>query len=627
MRAAWTMFAMLACNRDKAEDTATGCEAAAGLRVDGARLALDRGDCATVSLSPTVVGSGALAVAFEVEDGAVVPVVTAGAGGGTFQALALSGAHEIAGDADLRLWKQGYQSWWWSGVTELEALEMDGALPAAGGDGDGSSATEETPATSWWVGLLGRSGGGSLLLGALSATKTKFYTAFSEDAVWAVWGGRGEEIALGEGEELRLDPLWAASGDDAWQIHRDYAERVADHQGVAPPAEAPPVGWSSWTVSYSELDEETVRAQIEVAAALNAEGELAPMGLVQLDDGWQQSWGDWVANDRFPSGMDGVAAEISAAGMRPGLWMAPFYVEAATGLYDAHPDWFVHDSDGAPLSFANFGEHDYRILDTTHPDALAWMAAQISAAVDAGYTYLKLDFLYAGAQEGVRQQHVTGMEAFHLGMAAMREAAGPDTWILACGAPMLPSVGYAQSYRTGADIAFEFDPDPRADYLRWQARATAARGWQNGIWWWTDPDSVMVRAPYDWVEASGAVVANLAGGGPWILGDDLEALNEDQLALALNPAVVALRGQAARPLDPLDYPSGPDIGPIGELARPDDQVPPRWELEDGAVLLLNLSESGLELRGPGGVELLSGETAEAGDRTLMPGEGEVWMVE
>lgn len=615
---------LLACHRDKA--ASAGCESAVGLVVSGATVRLAGGGCATVALKPTVLGEGALDLRFEVADGAVTPVITAGDGGGTFEALMLSGAHALDGDQAPRIWKQGYQSWWWSGVADLGALTFtsDG-LPVAGGDGDGTSALDETPATSWWVGLVGRPEGGSLLLGALSASKTKLYTAFTDAGAWVVWGGRGEHVALDAGESLTLDPLWAASGEDAWQLYRAYAAAVAAHQDLPPPAEPPPVGWSSWTVTYADLDETTVRAQIAAITVRNAAGALAPVGLLQLDDGWETAWGDWTANARFPSGLAAIAGEIAAAGLRPGLWMAPFYVEAGTGLPDAHPDWFVHDADGAPLHYSNFGSHEYWVLDVTQPEAAAWLGQQISDRVAEGFTYLKLDFLYAGAQEGARYEDVTGMEAFQRGVAILRAAAGPNTWILACGAPMLPSVGFAQSYRSGADIAFDFDPDPRPEYLRWQARATSARGWQNGIWWWVDPDSILTREPFDLTEATGAVVANLAAGGPWILGDDLTALDEDRLALTLNPAAAALRGQVARPEDPLDFPSGPDFGPIGELASPDDEVPVRWTLEDGTALLLNLSADAVAVDGPGGLELQSGETAPAGTRTLAAGQGEIWV--
>lgn len=619
------LLLLLACQRGGREEEEALCAGEAALEAAGEGLVLAQPGCATLELSPLIVGEGAMALDWQDAEGGLQPVITAGAGGATFRGLALTGPLTLAGAAAPRLWRQGYQSWWWSGVTELSALTLnEDGLPLAGGDTSGSAATDETAFSSWWAGLLGRPGGASLLIGALSAEKTKFYTAFSEDEAWAVWGDRGEAIALAEGEALALDPIVALAGAESWELWRAYAAAVAEAHDLAPPAEPPPVGWSSWTVSYEDLDEETVRSNLAAAVALNAAGAHAPLDLLQIDDGWEVAWGDWTANERFPSGMAAVAAEIADAGLRPGLWLAPFYVEASTGLPDAHPDWFVLDFDGDPLSYSNFGGHDYRVLDVSQPDAAAWLAAQIRGVVDQGFTYLKLDFLYAGAQEGLRAADLTGAEALALGMALLREAAGPDTWILACGAPMLPMVGQVQSFRTGADIAFNFDPDPRAEYLRWQARATAARGWQNGLWWWVDPDSVMVRAPFGLSEASGAAAANAASGGAWLLGDDLGSLDADRLDLAVNAEVVALRGQAVRPLDPLDWPSGLDIGPLGELARPDDQVPTRWQMEDGAVVLLNLSADSVTVEGPGGRELLSGATAAAGARTLAPGAGEIW---
>ena len=119
-------------------------------------------------------------------------------------------------------------------------------------------------------------------------------------------------------------------------------------------------------------------------------------------------------------------------------------------------------------------------------DAGPWMRDQVARVKAEGWDYLKLDFLYAGAQVGERYADVTGMEAFHIGMEYLKEAAD-DAFFLACGAPMLPSLGYADAFRTGADIGFNFDIGPRHEYLRWQTRATMSRSWQNGIWWWVDP--------------------------------------------------------------------------------------------------------------------------------------------
>jgi hypothetical protein len=332
-----------------------------------------------------------------------------------------------------------------------------------------------------------------------------------------------------------------------------------------------------------------------------------------------------MADAEVPDGMSGLADEIGAAGMQPGLWMAPFYVSQLSETYAEHPDWWVLDDSDEPIVFTGV-EEPMVILDVTNLEAAAWLQEQIRDKVDAGYTYLKLDFLYAGAQEGTRVQALTGVQAYRLGLDLIREAAGEGTWIRACGAPMLPTVGFAEQYRTGADISFVLSPDPELAYLRWQARSTAARSWQNGLWWWVDPDALLVREPFTEVEATGAVAAQVASGGAWLLGDGLAELPADRLNLALNRLAADTRGQWFWPVDPLSYPSGIDGGPPLEQGLPNDQVPPLWQAEDGTVILLNLGEEELVVTGPGGREILSGAAGEAGEaRSLAPGAGELWI--
>ena len=448
------LLALLGCEPEPAP-----CEVLF-LDTQGTDLQLES-TCGSWLAQASVLGEGELQVELVQEGYELTPVVT---GTGTFEGLLVQGPLLLDGHEPAVLWKQGYQSWWWSGVTELVSVEYEDELPRVGGDGDGLSAIDETPWSSWWVGLLGRPDGGSLLVGALSSTTTKWTVSFEEGYAWAVWGKRGESIPV-DGE-LVLDAFTARMGEDPWALHEDYAQTVAEHQGIPERSDAPPTGWATWTIVYEDLDEEFVRDSLEQMPS--------ELGLVQLDDGWQQAWGDWSPNERFP-GWDTMASDIAAAGHRPGLWMAPFYVERELGLYDEHPDWFVHDEAGEPLSYANFGDHDYLVLDVTHPDAATHFQQNLRDRVDEGWTYFKLDFLYAGMQEGIRHEQMTGAQAYALAMELVREALGEEAFFLACGAPMLPSLGYADGFRTGADIAFGFAPDGDPAYLRWQGRATAAR--------------------------------------------------------------------------------------------------------------------------------------------------------
>lgn len=488
----------------------------------------------------------------------------------------------LDGDEPARWWRQGWQSWSWSGVVEIEDQEL-----VPGGDGDTYSVLQETSMTSWEGALLGKPGGASVHVGALSAASGKVWLGVTDQELWVVWN----HPAPGP-----LDPVRLSAGDDPNALWAAWADAIPGRDEGEPQT-----GWSDWYTYYGQATETDILRNLDVAQAMGLE-------VLQVDDGWERAWGDWQANDNFPSGTAGLAAEIRSRGLTPGIWMAPLLVDRATSTYAEHGDWWVLDESGEELTD---GACNCATLDVTRPEAAAWMQDQVRARVAEGWTYLKLDFLYAGAREGVRAEDVTGAQAYAIGADLLREAAGEDTWILACGAPMLPSVGFADSWRSGADIAFSTLPDADRAFLRWQARSTAARGWANGRWWWNDADNLMLGA-----DPTAAIAAQVVSGGVWLYGDELSTVDVPDLS--------ALRGVRFVPVDPLAYMSGIDGSPVMERATPDDTVPVQWAGEDGTTVLLNLSDEAVEVDGPGGEEQISGETAGAGQRVLDPGVGEVW---
>lgn len=605
--------------------TATLCDSDPQHWVDADELGVLQGLCADVRLTAQVHGTGELDFRGLAVDAPVFNLsVTAGDTGGTFEGLTLRGPWTVDGPGDHVWWRQGYQSWSWSGVTALEpaALDIDGE-PVVGGDGDGTDVFNEEPGTSWWSAVLGRADGASLAVGALDAANTKFHVAVTSDELILTYGLRGGSIELGPGETLELAPLWIDTGTDPVALLEDYADRAAARVTVPGLDQAPPVGWLSWYQYYADLDEDTIRAELGAAEALRADATLAPLDVFQIDDGWQQLWGDWTAGDTFPGGMPALAADIQAAGMTPGLWLAPLYVHRDTDTYAAHPDWWVRDFDGSELGYSNLGTGDYAILDVTQPDAAAWLSDELARLVADGWTYLKLDFLYAGAQEGVRHSGGNGSQAYAAAMVLFRDAVGPDTFLLASGAPMLPSLGTFESFRTGSDIAFDAAPEPDPSFLRWAGRATAGRSWTNGRWWWSDPDPILIREPFSDTQVRGAVAAQAASGGAWFLGDSLLSLPSDRIALALDPALVDTRGQTVRVSDPLASVSGLDPGPLLELAFQDDTAAPVHTLADGTVVTLNLGLDAITVDRPAGAPLLWDRVAE-GSCELPSGDGEIW---
>ena len=162
--------------------------------------------------------------------------------------------------------------------------------------------------------------------------------------------------------------------------------------------------------------------------------------------------GDWEANPKFPAGMKSFAEKVTATGRTPGLWLAPFMVSTKSRLAKDHPDWLLCDEHGAPVRAGITWSGNPLCLDVTHPDVLEWVDQLIRKLRGWGYGYLKLDFLYIGGLIGKRYRDIPREAAYRHALKVMREAAG-DAYILACGAPILPSLGLCDGLRIGPDVS------------------------------------------------------------------------------------------------------------------------------------------------------------------------------
>jgi len=220
----------------------------------------------------------------------------------------------------------------------------------------------------------------------------------------------------------------------------------------------------------------------------------------QIDDGWQNCIGDWRPNEKFQAGMDTLASRICATHRKAGLWLAPLLVVPSAPLYQQHPDWLLHDTQGGLVSAGfNWGEPCYA-LDTTHPQVLEWLAALMKTVRSWGYDYAKLDFLYAGALPGKRHVNMPREAAYRNGLKVIREALG-DAYLLTCGAPILPSLGLCDGMRIGTDVApywISFRDSQLLMNFATPGAQNALRTSLNRLWLKplvnTDPDVVYFRS-------------------------------------------------------------------------------------------------------------------------------------
>lgn len=466
-----------------------------------------------------------------------------------------------AGD-DPRMFRNGYQSWSSTGVARLGAdvdpSAVDGAPTLLRGmhHADASVAPRDT-LRSEMVTVLDLDEGDDVVLVGFASGATHDGTVWArcdgdrhvEVTAQAFLGG----VVLGPGEERSLHPVEIDSGPrgSAAELLDGWARRAGRAGGarVGAPFQ---LGWCSWYHYFHDISEDALRHN------LSRTGDW-PFEVFQLDDGYQADIGDWLTtNDRFSSPLDRIAADIAAAGVTPGIWLAPFLVGPTSQVATEHPDWIARHVSGRPLvGMVNEGWGGPALtLDTTIPEVLDHVESTSRALVAAGFPYLKLDFTYAPSLDGEFADPTrTPAERVRAGMEAVRRGAGDATFLLGCGLPLGVGVGVVDGMRIGADVApwWDVQPDqwnpPGYSEVEPATRNawvnTRTRSFMHRTLWLNDPDCVMLRTTEtrltpDQVRAWALAVGD--SGGMVLASDDLALLDAD--ARALLDEVVS-RGRAA----------------------------------------------------------------------------------
>lgn len=217
-------------------------------------------------------------------------------------------------------------------------------------------------------------------------------------------------------------------------------------------------GWNSWEAYQTRISAADVVENMEAIAELPWLRE--QLRYIIIDDGWQRNRTDWEANEKFPQGMDGMAAQIQEFGFQPGIWTAPFLVTRQSELLTQHPEWLLQDGD-EPLS--PNGQTYY--LDPTHPEVRTYIGGIYQRLYAWGYRYFKTDFLvevpmfFVPGRPEYRETarcydpNLGIMRGMRATMQMMRAAMGEDSFWLGCGTDIGCGASLMDASRTGGDIA------------------------------------------------------------------------------------------------------------------------------------------------------------------------------
>ncbi|MBQ6891739.1 MAG: hypothetical protein IJN47_03910, partial [Clostridia bacterium] len=215
-------------------------------------------------------------------------------------------------------------------------------------------------------------------------------------------------------------------------------------------------GSNNWYYAYGVSSQEQILSDAKLVAELTA--GLSPRPYMVIDDCWQPNAGrpcnagPWDrGNAAFPD-MAGLAADIAAMDLIPGIWYRPLTT------YDPHPQELLVDRDGG---------HDALILDPSQPEVLREVEEMTATLVRMGYRLLKHDFSSAdifgrwGFQMGremfegswhFHDRTKTTAEIILQLYRAIRRGAG-DAVVIGCNTVSHLAAGIFELQRTGDDTS------------------------------------------------------------------------------------------------------------------------------------------------------------------------------
>jgi alpha-galactosidase len=250
-----------------------------------------------------------------------------------------------------------------------------------------------------------------------------------------------------------------------------------------------PVGWSSWYQYFTNLRWEDVEKNLKIGRAS------FPFEVFQIDDGYEKDIGDWLETKAGFRSLSELARLIKSYGYVAGIWTAPFSAAETSSLYQMHPEWMVAEEDRPKECYKGWGKKIYA-LDTTHPEAKTWLVETFTALKKAGFDYFKIDFLFSAAMPGRRKRNVTPVQAYREGLETVRRAVG-KSFVLGCGAPLLPSIGWVEGMRIGEDTAPYWDSGRGAFQganAYYALKNSLMRSFTHQRWWLNDPDCLLLRS-------------------------------------------------------------------------------------------------------------------------------------
>ena len=423
---------------------------------------------------------------------------------------------------------------------------------------------------------------------------------------------QGFELAPGASVDSEILRIGFEQDPYAALNHWADAVRERSHPRIWPKI---PAGWlgHSWVDSFRyEQYEGVVRRNVR-AIRKRLPGHDIEYVWVSMGNLEGRAPGNWLAwnRDEFPSGPEALSRDLQSLHFRLGLWCGAFWMNSGlTAQVDRLRGAFLLWQ-GKPLTIPHRDLGPMYALDPTHPKTQAFLRDVFTTYRRWGVRYYMIDFLDAitGASPGRHlndgyydRSRIPGPQAWREGLRVIRAAAGEDTYLLASTGPRIQLSGVMDGVRVGNDYGegrslygpgkgfypatFVIDKPDFWTSHRGAIEAMAGYFFTHGKLFLADSGNVLtVDKPVPLADAQISATIFGINGSPVMLGDDIDRVSEERLAIIRR--VFPRLPECARPLDLFETPE-PDFPKVFHLPVRRDWD--RWDL----LAVFNLGSQAIE---------------------------------
>lgn len=351
------------------------------------------------------------------------------------------------------------------------------------------------------------------------------------------------------------------AGSDWRQLLVEYADIAAEKMGVGDlKVDKNVTGYCSWYYYYFNPTEKQF---IESVKAIAEHKDAYPAQYMQIDDGYQASYGDWLdRNENWPTPLKDTVKMVNNLGFEAGIWTMPFLADTKSKLFTEHPDWFVKDLKGNPWYVCGWCEEPHNhwaCLDFSRKEVQDYTRNLYETLYEWGFRYFKLDGGGFSAPIGLRSQSdVTGISCLRKCLEILKEAV-KDSVVLGCAMPYLPSIGLVSHNRVSSDTGQTWQMRslceatsegannfelciPGTVGLENALKGSLSNWWMYDRWFRCDPDVIIARDENTKLTLGQARMSALSGivTGISITSDRLDRMGKDRISLLKRAADIKM---------------------------------------------------------------------------------------